>query len=409
MDPGDGAAAAMTKTVLLTLGRLPKGLELARALHGAGARVIVADPFRRHVAKVSNAVAAARRVRAPAQGLDAYLADLRDVIERDGVDLVVPISEEAACVTQLAHAAPPGVSLFGPSAEQYGALHDKLSFNRMAAAMGLSAPETFRGDDPQAAALAARGDYVVKPTRGASGRRLSFHQRGAPLPATARAAGMAVQRRVRGREISSLTIAHKGRVLGSVLYRGLIFAGTVACCFERVDAPAAARWIERFVEGVDYSGFIAFDFFVDADGRPQAIECNPRLTSGIHFFDPGDLAACVLGAPRPVGFKPQRAFQEGHTALTMTYAQFKRPRRALAQFRSMARARDVLWSPRDPAPFALMTPMSWEILRPVIFSGLTFGEAAMRDLSPPDRASEAAAQSDDRAPSPSFAAGAYDA
>ena len=46
----------MQKTVLLTLGRLPKALELARALHDEGARVIVAEPFGAHVCKVSRAV-----------------------------------------------------------------------------------------------------------------------------------------------------------------------------------------------------------------------------------------------------------------------------------------------------------------------------------------------------------------
>ena len=44
------------KTVLLTLGRLPKALELARALRAAGARVLVAEPFAKHLTGTSRAV-----------------------------------------------------------------------------------------------------------------------------------------------------------------------------------------------------------------------------------------------------------------------------------------------------------------------------------------------------------------
>jgi hypothetical protein len=43
-------------TVLLTNGRLPKAMDIARALHRAGCRVGIADPFRMHLTKVSNCV-----------------------------------------------------------------------------------------------------------------------------------------------------------------------------------------------------------------------------------------------------------------------------------------------------------------------------------------------------------------
>ncbi|MEN9755617.1 MAG: hypothetical protein RLZ07_1999, partial [Pseudomonadota bacterium] len=41
----------MTQSVLLTLGRLPKGLDIARSFHRAGWRVIIADPARDHLAR----------------------------------------------------------------------------------------------------------------------------------------------------------------------------------------------------------------------------------------------------------------------------------------------------------------------------------------------------------------------
>ena len=148
------------------------------------------------------------------------------------------------------------------------------------------------------------------------------------------------------------------------------------------DALSAEEWIANFVLDLGYSGFIAFDFILDENGDAWPLECNPRLTSGIHFMDYADLAASILGAPPGHGIrrKPGKAFQEGHTTLTQAYAAFFSPRAFLRRIGHVFSTKDVLWSWRDPLPFVLMTPMSWEILRQVVFKGATFGEAATRDI-----------------------------
>ena len=64
------------KTVLLTLGRLPKALDIARSFSSAGWRVVVAEPHRRHLAGASRSVARSIRVTAPAEDPAAYLRDL---------------------------------------------------------------------------------------------------------------------------------------------------------------------------------------------------------------------------------------------------------------------------------------------------------------------------------------------
>ena len=55
----------MTGTVLITLGRLPKALDLARGFKALGYRVIVAEPFRWHLTGVSNVIARRFTVTAP--------------------------------------------------------------------------------------------------------------------------------------------------------------------------------------------------------------------------------------------------------------------------------------------------------------------------------------------------------
>ena len=374
----------MARTILLTLGRLPKGLELARNLHQAGHTVLIADPFSWHLSKPSRAVAKSFAVPAPAHDQEAYLEALTVIVRDHDVDLIIPVSEEVMHVSLLAARLPAGVTLLAEPSDAMRALHDKLEFIGLCERYGLDAPTTYSGDDPQAEAFAAETDIVVKARLGCSGAGLHFLDKGQGLPEAFQSDAWVVQQRKRGPEISTLSFCRDGRILGHVVYRGLIMSGTVAVCFERVDdAGAVDAWVSAFVEASGYSGFIAFDFICDETGAPWPLECNPRLTSGVHFMNAGDLATLVTGGAldHPVRMKPQKRFQEGHTALTMAYAHIFTPSKFARMLKAIATSRDVLWSSKDPLVFPLMTPMSWPVLKQVMFQGRTFGEAATSDIA----------------------------
>ncbi|MEO1065612.1 MAG: hypothetical protein AAFZ07_29735, partial [Actinomycetota bacterium] len=88
----------MTETVLLTLGRLPKGLELARAVTAAGHRVVAVDPLALNLARTSRAVARCHRVAPPATEPERFRADLVavDCALTVAVQLAVPASSDQA-------------------------------------------------------------------------------------------------------------------------------------------------------------------------------------------------------------------------------------------------------------------------------------------------------------------------
>ena len=373
----------MVKTVLLTLGRLPKALTLARALHGAGYRVVIAEPFKWHVCKPSRAVAKCYRVPAPNVSQADYLDALLDIVRSESVDLVLPVSEEALHVAELHRRLPDGVTLLCPPAGELHALHDKFQFAARARAMDLSVPGTFRAEDANAELLAAEMPYVVKPVAGCSGIGLALCDAGTPLPD--QRDDLLVQQRVEGRHVSTLSLLVDGRSLVTVCYEGTVYAGTVAVCFQRVDdAPAVLAWVNRFCSDLSYTGFIAFDFIVDADGVPWAIECNPRVTSGVHFLDEAALGLALADLPAAPSIPVRRdhnRFQWAYSTLTEAYAALFRPREFARRMGQLFSARDVVWSLRDPMPFLLMTPMSWEILWPAMTSAVSMGEATQRDIA----------------------------
>jgi hypothetical protein len=371
-------------TVLLTLGRLPKALDVARALHAVGCRVIVAEPFAWHICRLSRAVARSYRVASPNRDKARYLSELADIVEREQVDVVVPVSEEALHALALRERVAPRVRFYSPPAAIVHRLHDKLRFAEWAQAMGLDVPETYALDVAAARALADRVDYIVKPRHSCSGIGFSKHQRGSPFPVLPGDPPAVAQAFVGGEHLSTFSIARAGHVLGTAIYRGTVFSGTVAVCFERVAEHAGiTRWVEEFVARSGYDGFVSFDFIVaSGDGRACAIECNPRLTSGVHYVAPSTLAAAVLGDDDATFADNGRTLlQQFYPALTETQKTMfgSGPfRRNLSQ---LLAARDVVWSPRDPWPFLLMTPVSWELLRLTIFGGLSFGEAATADVA----------------------------
>jgi len=377
----------MMQTVLLTLGRLPKALDLARGFSRAGHRVIVAEPHRHHLAGASRHVARSVVVTAPSASAETYLQDLMEVIRAERVDLIVPVSEEILHVSRLAPRLPSNVRLFAMPHEILLALHDKHRFIELCGRFGLAAPASFAFADPQAAQLAARCDTVIKPVYSCSGRGLRYAARGTALPAADPAGsgrGSIVQARIDGQVLSSFSIARAGRPLGTVVYRGVVMSGSVAVCFERLPIhPAIERWVEQFIHLSTFDGFISFDFVEDHDARPWAIECNPRATSGLHFVHGEDLAAAVLrpGSVTSLRTRPERLLQQFYPCLTETQRSLFHDRsRFRSNLRALWRARDVTWDRSDPWPFVSMPATSLPIIRDSIRRGCTFGEIATLDV-----------------------------
>ncbi|MEO0465023.1 MAG: ATP-grasp domain-containing protein [Pseudomonadota bacterium] len=368
--------------ILLTLGRLAKGLELARSLSEAGHRVVVADPFSLHLSKPSRRVARTYRVTAPKQDADQYLEDLRQIIENEAIELVIPVSEEALYASRLGSFLEAPTRMFGPQFEQMERLHSKLEFTRLCKSIGLPAPETYSASSPDARRLADRNDYVLKPIHGCSGIGVHLRSLGDPFQTGEAQAQNLVQQRVYGRQISSFSIVKNGQVQVTALYEGDIYLGTVSVRFNRVETmPAVEHWIARFAEAEAYSGFISFDFIVPPDGTPFAIECNPRLTSGVHLLDRRALAGFVTGGRVDTPhFKRARTFQDAHSTLTVAVGAITRPLTYLKTMGKVLTTRDVVFDWRDPLPFFLMTPMSWDTIRPGLFEGVSLAEAVTRDI-----------------------------
>jgi predicted ATP-grasp superfamily ATP-dependent carboligase len=368
----------MPRTVLITLGRLPKALELCRGFAAIGWRVVVAEPHARHLCGASRDVARSVQVPAPALDREGYLDALARIAREEGADLVLPVSEETLHVAFLAARLPEARVLTMPP-DLVLRLHHKGRFVDAMREIGLAVPETAALGSAAAAALAEAGDVVVKPAHSCSGRGVLVIRRGEALPAEE--VPSVVQRFVAGREFSSCTLAHQGRVLATAVYRGVQFGGSVAIAFERVAHPAIEGWIARAVAALGWSGFIAFDFREDAAGEVFGIECNPRTTSGLHFLDREDIARAILDPAHPVRFRAATRLQQFWSCLTETQlSAFRRGGGFGRNLRNLLTTPDATWAARDPWPLLSMPWTGWPILREAARRRLPFGEVATLDL-----------------------------
>jgi hypothetical protein len=372
------------RTALLTIGRFPKALTLARSLHRNGVRVIVADPLKRQLCSVSRAVAKNYCVTAPNVDVAAWERDILEIIDKEQVTDLFPASEEICHVANLAPRLPTTVRYVGPAVSWIEQWHDKLQFVDHAIARGVTAPSVYTTADPETRALIRQTDCVLKPRRGCSGTEVSFISQGSTVPAASQE--MLLQRKVEGTPLCTLSWIDDGIVKATASYRGSTHSGTVAVGFQSAPTPFSVRqWIEQFVADTGVTGFLSFDFILDWSGIPWGIECNPRLSSGIHFIGEAWLGSAVIGeynGPAPISPAGKRA-QWTYSTLTEAYKYLFRLQvtELVRCLRDLVVARDAVWSWRDPLPFLLMTPLCWQFIWRSITERIPIGEASQCDIA----------------------------
>lgn len=343
------------QTVVLTGGRAPVALDLARHLARAGHRVVAAESLAFPLTRFSRAVARSVRVPPPRQQPAAFLDAIERLVDEEQAALVVPTCEETFAVSRLLAR---GVPVFTSPPDVLARLHDKGCFAERATALGLPVPETHRVESRDALLPFATADWVLKPafSRFGVGALVPPHRprdlaRVRPTPERP----FVAQRFVRGRQVCTYSVAHSGRIVAHAAYRTPFLAGGAGVWFQAVEQPAARAWAERLVAAERFTGQVAFDFIESADGSVVAIECNPRATSGLHLFrDVPGVAEAFLDPSAGSGQAPAAALVEPSGADALLALPMLAAGAAHgfgpAWRRALRSGRDVLFERRDPLP-----------------------------------------------------------
>lgn len=292
--------------ILITGARAPVALHLARLFHYAGHRVVLADTPAYPIAAASRACTAYRRLPAPRFAPDAYLERLTTVIREEHIDLIIPACEEIFYLGQIWRDHKMTTHLFAPAMDLLACVHHKYNFIRLTEYLGLAVPNTIllQSQDDLRAMRSRSRQFVFKPVWS----RFASHVLLCPQPhildkiSPTITAPWVAQEFIDGDEISVYAVANKGTLKALSSYRSIFRAGKGAgVCFRPVEDFAARSFVQTFVSGTNWTGQISFDLMQTREGGILPLECNPRATSGVHFFtQPKEFANAFLASGKEV-------------------------------------------------------------------------------------------------------------
>ncbi|MCA9079267.1 MAG: hypothetical protein KDA58_01860 [Planctomycetaceae bacterium] len=282
--------------ILVTGARAPVALDLARRCHRAGHRVIMLDSFRESPGLWSRCVAKSYVTPQPAFAFNEFAAALGKIVDDEQIDWIIPTCEEvffiAACQDQL------NCRVLTDRLDKLRQLHDKWTFSQHASNEFTRVPETVLIPPPAARVASStplpwEGDetsWVFKPTysRFASRTLIGPSRDVLQRMLSNTTDSWVAQRRVRGCEYCSYSVAINGELVAHVAYESLYRAGLGAgIYFQPRELPPIAQFVRTLVRQHNYTGQIGCDFIRDDAGQFWVLEANPRATSGLHLFDNG--------------------------------------------------------------------------------------------------------------------------
>ncbi len=272
--------------ILITGGRAPVALELARVFQRAGHTVFMAESLRGHLSQPSAAVKASFVVPAPRQETGAFLAALKKIIAQNQIDLLIPTCEEVFHIARGLQDL--SCRVFTEPLDKLDSFHNKWKFARAALGCGLHIPDTMliKNRDDLLDAFARWRGLVLKPVYS------RFASRALILPPLREAlstlkfeSDWVAQEFIAGRQFCSYSVCQNGQITAHAAYPTIFTAGQGATiAFEPVEHSAIFEWVKTFVTHFKVTGQMSFDFIQAEDGRLYALECNPRATSGAHLL-----------------------------------------------------------------------------------------------------------------------------
>jgi len=343
--------------VLLTGGRAPATLELARLFNRAGWQVHIAESMRLHLSRYSKAVKKTHIVSSPRFEPSMFASQLIDIVKREEIDLLIPTCEEVFYVAAVYDQICQHCTVLTEPLERLKPLHNKFEFPRLASEVGVRVPETCLITSQPELEQYLNADFVLKPVYSRFGTQTVRRPQSAkdmghitPSPESSWVA----QHYLEGREICSHSVVHRGQITAHTAYEAVMRSGgsRAAVAFRHINHASVFEWVQKFVSAYNYTGQIGFDFIETASGDLYAIECNPRATSGVHL-----LAACdgsfidalqgLEGCIMPAVGEPAML---GSAMLLYCLPALKTGEQRKRWWETFKSSRDVLFDHADPIP-----------------------------------------------------------
>ncbi len=369
--------AVHPKTVMISGGKMTKALQLARSFHMAGHRVILVESSKYWLTGHRFSRAVDRFYTVPRPQSAGYAQALLAIVRSEGVGVYVPVCSPAASYHD-ALAKPlltPYCEVLHCDPDLIRTLDDKSEFASTAAALGLSVPHTHRITTPGQVGDfnfdEAEHSYILKSIAYDPVHRMDLTT--LPRRTWQETAAFAsskpistdnpwiLQAMIRGQEYCTHSTVRDGRIQ---VY-GCCESSAFQINYQMVDKPEIEEWVRKFVEPLNITGQVSFDFIEADDGRLYAIECNPRTHSAITmFYDHPDLASAYLSNEFPM-IKPLENSRPTYWIYHELWRLVTHPRNIGARLAIIRRGKDAIFDWNDPLPFLMVhhAQIPWLLIR----------------------------------------------
>jgi len=351
---------------MITGARAPVALELSRSMAADGHRIIMADCLKFTVARWSNSVYKYYTLPSPALAPQDFVLALQRIIEKEQVDHLVPICEEAFYISKYKDKF--NCKVWTASLELMDRLHNKATFIEMARPF-FAVPHTIEAsifDD-----WSDTSKYVFKKKYSRFGTSVILNgDKVRCMAVKQHPQDWIVQERIQGKEVCVYSVWDEGKMKAFACYHPLYRYGIGAgIFFEPQHVEGLQQCVMNLGISCGYHGQLSFDVIV-RDNIPYVIECNPRGTSGAHLLSRYLGSAFIKdGLQLPAS---EQAYCIGYAML------LKHP---LSYFnKRVRRARDVIFSVTDPAPFLLQVLSVLEITYIALVKRIPWLLATTRDI-----------------------------
>ena len=270
-------------------------------------------------------------------------------------DLIVPTCEEVFYFAKLKNQMKMD-AIFCDHFEKLESLHNKMFFSQASQAWSIQTPETFlltSAADWQQLKLKSE-NFVFKPVYSRFAAKTIIGPSEDQLAQTLdwSQGSWVAQLKKKGLEVCIYAVCFKGELKAFCAYRPTFRVGQGAGIYlEAFYDERLLNFCIEFAHKNEFHGQVAFDLILDQhDQNFWLLECNPRATSGVSFFD-SRLTDCFFNLNKGILFADRRQPRMLAAAMVIyaTPMSFL-PSRWIQFYNDLVRGKDMTWDFKDPLP-----------------------------------------------------------
>lgn len=296
--------------VLVTSSRNPFALDIIRKLGSSGHSVVASDTYGGAVGSHSKYLTGHEVTASPRYETDRFIDDVNGIVEKYGIEVILPSFEEAFYLAARSKDLPEDVTLYTGNFDKLARLHDKASFKRLCQDAGVPVPETTVVTSQRelqeaiqkypryfARAAFSRGGVALLTNTGPLAGKLDPEDV-TPTPDQP----WLVQPFVDGPMVCTYSTIVEGRITSHCTYSvPEQWDHSTGVAFLAVDSTETLEYIQKLVDTLDphFTGQLSFDF-VNDNGQLYAIECNPRPTNGVILIETEGFVEALQGKNKDV-------------------------------------------------------------------------------------------------------------